>query len=63
MSTYQLPELPYSYDALEPYLDEQTMRLHHAESPTSSRVSEAEVRQYRSSRTSRPSPGFPGPGW
>lgn len=27
--TYVLPALPYAYDALEPYIDEQTMRLHH----------------------------------
>lgn len=27
--THQLPPLPYAYDALEPYIDEQTMRLHH----------------------------------
>lgn len=26
---YILPPLPYGYDALEPYIDEQTMRLHH----------------------------------
>jgi Fe-Mn family superoxide dismutase len=26
---YQLPELPYAYNALEPYIDEQTMRIHH----------------------------------
>jgi Fe-Mn family superoxide dismutase len=26
---YELPELPYGYDALEPYVDEETMRLHH----------------------------------
>jgi len=26
---YTLPELPYAYDALEPYIDEQTMHLHH----------------------------------
>ncbi|MGQ9679216.1 MAG: superoxide dismutase [Candidatus Bathyarchaeia archaeon] len=26
---YKLPELPYSYNALEPYIDEQTVRLHH----------------------------------
>lgn len=26
---HQLPPLPYAYDALEPYYDEQTMRLHH----------------------------------
>jgi len=24
-----LPELPYAYDALEPYIDEETMHLHH----------------------------------
>jgi len=27
--THKLPDLPYGYDALEPYIDEQTMRLHH----------------------------------
>ena len=27
--SHQLPPLPYAYDALEPYIDEQTMRLHH----------------------------------
>ena len=26
---HTLPPLPYSYDALEPYIDEQTMRIHH----------------------------------
>jgi Fe-Mn family superoxide dismutase len=26
---YVLPELPYGYDALEPFIDEQTMHLHH----------------------------------
>jgi Fe-Mn family superoxide dismutase len=26
---YELPPLPYPYDALEPTIDEQTMRLHH----------------------------------
>ncbi len=26
---FTLPDLPYAYDALEPYIDEQTMRLHH----------------------------------
>ncbi len=26
---YELPPLPYSYDALEPVIDEQTMHLHH----------------------------------
>jgi len=26
---YELPPLPYDYNALEPYIDEQTMRLHH----------------------------------
>ena len=27
--TYQTPELGYDYDALEPYIDEQTMKVHH----------------------------------
>ncbi|MGX7196664.1 superoxide dismutase [Enterococcus olivae] len=27
--TYQLPELPYAYDALEPHIDTETMHLHH----------------------------------
>lgn len=27
--TYTLPELPYAYDALEPYIDTETMHLHH----------------------------------
>ena len=26
---YQLPDLPYDYAALEPHIDEQTMRIHH----------------------------------
>ncbi|HEU6443538.1 MAG TPA: superoxide dismutase [Gaiellaceae bacterium] len=26
---FELPPLPYEYDALEPHIDEQTMRLHH----------------------------------
>ena len=26
---YELPPLPYPYDALEPHIDEETMRLHH----------------------------------
>ena len=26
---FELPHLPYDYGALEPYIDEQTMRLHH----------------------------------
>ena len=29
MVTHELPALPYGYDALEPYYDEQTVRLHH----------------------------------
>ncbi|MDQ2048882.1 superoxide dismutase [Natronolimnohabitans sp. A-GB9] len=28
---YQLPELPYEYDALEPHIDERIMELHHTE--------------------------------
>lgn len=27
--TYELPDLPYAYDALEPHIDEETMKLHH----------------------------------
>ncbi|MGX7245850.1 superoxide dismutase [Enterococcus quebecensis] len=27
--TYTVPELPYAYDALEPYIDVETMHLHH----------------------------------
>ncbi len=26
---FKLPELPYSYDALEPFIDKQTMEIHH----------------------------------
>jgi Fe-Mn family superoxide dismutase len=29
MTEHELPPLPYDYDALEPYIDEETMRLHH----------------------------------
>jgi Fe-Mn family superoxide dismutase len=29
MPRYELPELPYAYNALEPYYDEQTVKLHH----------------------------------
>jgi len=29
MNTYKLPELPYAFDALEPYIDAQTMEIHH----------------------------------
>ncbi|VVC02067.1 Superoxide dismutase [Fe] [uncultured archaeon] len=29
MEEYKLPELPYACNALEPYVDEATMRLHH----------------------------------
>ena len=27
---YELPKLPYGYDALEPYIDARTMEIHHA---------------------------------
>ncbi|MGC3150486.1 superoxide dismutase, partial [Enterococcus faecalis] len=27
--TYTFPELPYAYDALVPYIDVETMHLHH----------------------------------
>ncbi len=26
---YEVPPLPYDYNALEPHIDEQTMHLHH----------------------------------
>ena len=26
---YEVPDLPYDYDALEPHIDEATMRIHH----------------------------------
>jgi Fe-Mn family superoxide dismutase len=29
MSTYELPPLPYDYDALEPHIDARIMELHH----------------------------------
>ncbi|MGE5236306.1 MAG: superoxide dismutase [Acidobacteriota bacterium] len=29
MATHELPPLPYAYDALEPWIDEPTMKLHH----------------------------------
>ncbi|PKD45275.1 superoxide dismutase [Rhodohalobacter barkolensis] len=27
--SFELPDLPYDYDALEPHIDEQTMKIHH----------------------------------
>jgi Fe-Mn family superoxide dismutase len=30
MYKHQLPELPYSYDALEPFIDARTMEIHHS---------------------------------
>lgn len=27
--TFETPELPYAYNALEPYIDERTMKIHH----------------------------------
>ena len=27
--SFEVPDLPYSYNALEPYVDEETMRFHH----------------------------------
>ena len=27
--SFELPELPYSYDALQPHIDERTMEIHH----------------------------------
>jgi Fe-Mn family superoxide dismutase len=29
MTTHSLPDLPYAYDSLEPFIDTQTMTLHH----------------------------------
>jgi len=29
MVLYQLPKLSYDYDELEPFIDEETMKLHH----------------------------------
>jgi superoxide dismutase, Fe-Mn family len=29
MANFELPKLPYEYDALEPYIDRQTMEIHH----------------------------------
>ncbi|SDI32924.1 superoxide dismutase [Natribacillus halophilus] len=29
MANYELPDLPYAADALEPHIDEQTMNIHH----------------------------------
>lgn len=29
MAKYELPELPYAYDALEPHFDKETMNIHH----------------------------------
>jgi Fe-Mn family superoxide dismutase len=28
--TFKLPKLPYSYDALEPYIDKETMKIHYS---------------------------------
>ena len=30
---YELPSLPYSYDALEPHIDARTMEIHHDKHP------------------------------
>ncbi|RPI69099.1 MAG: superoxide dismutase, partial [Ignavibacteriales bacterium] len=29
MGKFELPKLPYDYDALEPYIDKQTMEIHY----------------------------------
>ena len=29
-SKFQLPQLEYAYDALEPFIDSQTMQIHHS---------------------------------
>ena len=28
--SFQLPQLPYAYDALEPYIDVRTMEIHYS---------------------------------
>jgi Fe-Mn family superoxide dismutase len=28
--TFELPKLPYAYDALEPHIDARTMEIHHS---------------------------------
>ncbi len=30
MAKFELPQLPYAYDALEPYMDKMTMEIHHS---------------------------------
>ncbi|MDE1764179.1 MAG: superoxide dismutase, partial [Thaumarchaeota archaeon] len=30
MAKYELPKLPYAYDALEPHIDAKTMEIHHS---------------------------------
>src|SRR4030043_498713 len=30
MAKFELPKLPYAYDALEPYIDARTMEIHHS---------------------------------
>lgn len=30
MAIFELPQLPYTYDALEPYIDKMTMEIHHS---------------------------------
>jgi Fe-Mn family superoxide dismutase len=30
MGKFNLPDLPYSYDSLEPYIDATTMEIHHS---------------------------------
>ena len=30
MAKFELPQLPYSYDALEPFIDKMTMEIHHS---------------------------------
>ncbi len=30
MAKFELPQLPYAYDALEPYIDKMTMEIHHS---------------------------------
>src|SRR5690606_20506387 len=39
MAKHELPALPYAYDALEPYIDAQTMEIHHTKQHPADRKS------------------------